>query len=115
MSRRDGPSFLAGTSDGLTSEKLTSKSAVPMYRWTHVALVAESSQLRMYINGALNKHPEFFCVLFCVCFVLCVFVLCFGCCVFSVCCCVLLCVSVCFCEFFLFLDHFSDVWTLSDV
>ena len=86
MSRRDGPSFLAGTSDGLTSEKLTSKSAVPMYRWTHVALVAESSQLRMYINGALNKHPEFFCVLFCVCFCFVFWLLCVLC--------VFLCVAV---------------------
>ena len=100
MSRRDGPSFLAGTSDGLTSEKLTSKSAVPMYRWTHVALVAESSQLRMYINGALNKHPEFF-----LCFVLCVFLFCV---LVAVC---FMCVSVCCCVFV----NSSYFWTISDV
>ena len=56
VSRRDGPSFLAGTSDGTSSEKLTSKTAIPMYRWTHVALVAEASQLRMYVNGVLDAQ-----------------------------------------------------------
>jgi hypothetical protein len=52
-----------------TSEKLVSKSAVPLKKWCHVAVVCEGSKVRLYMNGSLdflranssfpkqNRHP----------------------------------------------------------
>ena len=57
LSRRNGvymPGLLGV--ENVASEKLTSKSAIPLFLWTHVALVAEASQLRMYINGVLDAQ-----------------------------------------------------------
>ena len=54
---------------GNLCERLTSKEAVEVNRWTHVGLICEHSKLRLYFNGALdcqrtstgalrgNRHP----------------------------------------------------------
>lgn len=36
------------------TEKMTSKTAVPLNRWCHIALVSEANKLRLYINGTLD-------------------------------------------------------------
>jgi hypothetical protein len=36
-------------------ERLTSKEALPLHRWTHIALVSEGAKLRLYLNGALDS------------------------------------------------------------
>jgi len=36
-------------------ERLTSKEALPLHKWTHVALVSEGAKLRLYLNGALDS------------------------------------------------------------
>ena len=44
------------TSPSTDSERLPSKSPVPLHRWTHVAIVSEAAQLRLYMNGILDAQ-----------------------------------------------------------
>ncbi|CAM9339992.1 unnamed protein product, partial [Choristocarpus tenellus] len=37
-------------------ERLVSKEAVPLHKWTHVGLVSEQNKLRLYFNGALDSQ-----------------------------------------------------------
>ncbi|CAM9290375.1 unnamed protein product, partial [Chrysoparadoxa australica] len=41
---------------GSLCERLTSKEAVTLSKWTHVALVSEGSHLRLYFNGTLDHQ-----------------------------------------------------------
>lgn len=46
----------SNTSAGSTQERLPSKSSLPLHKWTHIAVVSEAAQLRLYINGVLDAQ-----------------------------------------------------------
>ena len=39
-----------GSGNGGSNERLPSKSALPLHRWTHVSVVSEAAQLRLYVK-----------------------------------------------------------------
>ena len=45
-----------GSGNGGSNERLPSKSALPLHRWTHVSVVSEAAQLRLYVNGVLDAQ-----------------------------------------------------------